>query len=398
MPYLTLLRCLLFIGLILPVMVSGLWRSSLTRRRTRRMRYQHGGVKGPHSHGHIFSPFGRWHLYGQRYRLPWHRGYHPVQCGGNVTINNTGEITSPGFPLNYPNKANCEWKIYVDEGSRIKLTFMDFKVESCPYDYLEVFNGDTKDIKKRVAKLCGSDLPDPIESSGNTLILKFSSDYAFGYKGFKVQLTKTAPLCGPEDALADYAFLIDASGSMLPSEFDILKTFVKRVIDFLQIGPNQTHVGVIEYSKGASLQLNFSRSFDKREIKSFVEQVPHTAGITRIDLALKVASEQLFTLQEGMRDGSRKVMIILTDGNQAGFDLVPDQTPLEDAIQPFKDLGVKIIAIGIGSVDREQLATLATDPNDILQPKNFQELLTLVKTTVKKSCEGGNNPILLPGL
>ena len=120
----------------------------------------------------------------------------------------------------------------------------------------------------------------------------------------------SAPLCGPEDAFADYAFLIDASSSILPSEFDILKTFVKRVIDFLQIGPNQTHVGVIEYSRNASLQFNFSRSYDKREIKNFVEQVPHTAGITRIDLALKVASEQLFTPQEGMRDGSRKVRLI----------------------------------------------------------------------------------------
>ena len=120
----------------------------------------------------------------------------------------------------------------------------------------------------------------------------------------------SAPLCGPEDAFADYAFLIDASSSILPSEFDILKTFVKRVIDFLQIGPNQTHVGVIEYSRNASLQFNFSRSYDKREIKNFVEQVPHTAGITRIDLALKVASEQLFTPQEGMRDDSRKVWLI----------------------------------------------------------------------------------------
>ena len=64
-------------------------------------------------------------------------------------------------------------------------------MESCPFDYLEVFNGDTKDIKKRVAKLCGSDLPDPIESSGNTLILNFSSDYAICYKCFKLQLTKT---------------------------------------------------------------------------------------------------------------------------------------------------------------------------------------------------------------
>ena len=102
---------------------------------------------------------------------------------------------------------------------------------------------------------------------------------------------------------------MDASGSILPPEFDILKTFVQRVIDFLQIGPDQTHVGVIEYSRGATLQLNFSRSYDKGEIKSLVEQVPHTAGITRIDLALKAASELLFTHQEGMRDGSRKVKL-----------------------------------------------------------------------------------------
>ena len=80
--------------------------------------------------------------------------------------------------------------------------------------------------------------------------------------------------------------------------------------------------------------------------------------------------------------------MLLIYGNQTGFDLVPDQTPLEDAIQPIKDLGVKVIAIGIGSVDREQLETLVTNPNDILQAKNFQELLTLAKTTVEKSCEG----------
>ena len=80
--------------------------------------------------------------------------------------------------------------------------------------------------------------------------------------------------------------------------------------------------------------------------------------------------------------------MLLTDGNQTGFDLVPDQTPLVDAIQPIKDLGVKVIAIGIGGVDRKQLATLVSDPNDALQPKNFQELLSFVKTTVERSCEG----------
>ena len=81
-------------------------------------------------------------------------------------------------------------------------------------------------------------------------------------------------------------------------------------------------------------------------------------------------------------------MVLLTDGNQTGIDLVPDQTPLVDAIQPIKDLGVKVIAIGIGSVDMNQLSTLVDNMDDILTPKTFDELLGLVRTTVEKSCRG----------
>ena len=81
-------------------------------------------------------------------------------------------------------------------------------------------------------------------------------------------------------------------------------------------------------------------------------------------------------------------MVFLTDGNQTGPDLIPNQTPLVDAVQPLKDLGVKIIAIGIGSVDRDQLLTLVEDNDDIMTPKNFDELLGLIRRTVEKSCRG----------
>ncbi|CAH3105705.1 unnamed protein product, partial [Porites lobata] len=72
MQYLALLRCLLFIGLILPVMVSGFWSSPLSRGRMRSMR-----------------PRPNRRMTGNG------NGCRSVQCGGNVTINNTGEITSP---------------------------------------------------------------------------------------------------------------------------------------------------------------------------------------------------------------------------------------------------------------------------------------------------------------
>ena len=112
-------------------------------------------------------------------------------------------------------------------------------------------------------------------------------------------------VCGQLNA--DYAFAMDTSGSILDPEFEIMKDFINQVIDFLLIGPNLTHVGLIDYSNRARLQFDFLQSFEKEEIKSSVEAVNRTQGLTRIDLALKVASEELFKHTGGMRDTSRKV-------------------------------------------------------------------------------------------
>ena len=81
-------------------------------------------------------------------------------------------------------------------------------------------------------------------------------------------------------------------------------------------------------------------------------------------------------------------MVLLTDGNQTGTDAAPDQVPLVDAIQPIKDLGVKVIAVAIGSVDLDQLRLLVTDNDDILITRSFAELQNLVRTTVERSCRG----------
>lgn len=113
-------------------------------------------------------------------------------------------------------------------------------------------------------------------------------------------------MCGQENA--DYAFIVDTSGSILPEEFQKLKVFVNNVVDYLSIGPDLTHVGLVEYSTRAKMQFGFTSSYDKAEIKELVDAVPHTAGITRIDLALNIASEQLFTPRGGMRTTSRKVI------------------------------------------------------------------------------------------
>lgn len=116
-------------------------------------------------------------------------------------------------------------------------------------------------------------------------------------------------VCGQENA--DYVFVADASGSILPEEFAKVKQFIKGVVDYLSIGPDLTHVAVIGYSSRAEVELKLTDSYDKEEIKSLIEdELHHTAGVTRIDLALELLSDQVYTPEAGMRVGSRKVKYV----------------------------------------------------------------------------------------
>lgn len=62
-------------------------------------------------------------------------------CGG-ILHNNEGSITSPNFPNEYPNNAECIWEIRVADGYHIGLVFVErFHLEdrnNCDKDYVEV--------------------------------------------------------------------------------------------------------------------------------------------------------------------------------------------------------------------------------------------------------------------
>ena len=54
-------------------------------------------------------------------------------CGANKPVllsgSTAGNITSSGFPDGYANDQDCQWRIQVDEGSTVKITFLSFNVE-----------------------------------------------------------------------------------------------------------------------------------------------------------------------------------------------------------------------------------------------------------------------------
>ncbi|XP_068136438.1 ovochymase-2-like [Hyperolius riggenbachi] len=100
--------------------------------------------------------------------------------GGGILEGNTGQFQSPStFRSNDVRSNNdifYQWKITVNSGYRVKLSFTRFDLApagatGCT-EMIEVFDGEQKGSQK-LGHLCGTQIPDPVVSSGNTMIVRY---------------------------------------------------------------------------------------------------------------------------------------------------------------------------------------------------------------------------------
>ncbi|XP_072836267.2 CUB and sushi domain-containing protein 2 isoform X4 [Pogona vitticeps] len=101
-------------------------------------------------------------------------------CGGTLR-GQSGIISTPHYPLEYSNNADCTWTILAEPGDTIALVFLDFQLED-EYDFLEVTGTEGSSLW-----FTGTSLPAPVISSKNWLRLHFMSDGNHRQKGFSAQ-------------------------------------------------------------------------------------------------------------------------------------------------------------------------------------------------------------------
>ncbi|XP_078271736.1 LOW QUALITY PROTEIN: astacin-like metalloendopeptidase [Rhinoraja longicauda] len=111
--------------------------------------------------------------------------YDCVTCG-NMLIEMSGSFTSPNFPLNYPNNADCKWIIRSKHKYKILLEFSSFAIKelaACIGDRVTVYDGATALAKTLVRPSCGAENPAAL-SSFNELLITFSSTRRLPAPGF----------------------------------------------------------------------------------------------------------------------------------------------------------------------------------------------------------------------
>lgn len=111
-------------------------------------------------------------------------------CGATITINSAGYVTSPGYPTGYPVNQQCTWLIQAPEPQqKILINFnphFDLESRECKYDFVQVFDGADEQAFSP-GRFCGKIAPSPIISSGNALLIKFTSDYESAGAGFSIR-------------------------------------------------------------------------------------------------------------------------------------------------------------------------------------------------------------------
>ncbi|XP_076472733.1 matrilin-1-like [Babylonia areolata] len=157
---------------------------------------------------------------------------------------------------------------------------------------------------------------------------------------------------------ADIVFIMDASGSVGSSNFEVMKQFVRDLVDGFEIGSNKIRVGVQKYSSGTNTEFTLSQYTDKNSMKSRIMSIVFTGGGTNTGGALQYMRNTMFSAANGDRSGVPDICVVLTDGRSNSYSLTASEASLS------RNAGITIFSIGIGSgIPVTELNEMATDPD-----------------------------------
>uniref|UniRef100_A0A673V993 Matrilin-2 n=1 Tax=Suricata suricatta TaxID=37032 RepID=A0A673V993_SURSU len=186
-----------------------------------------------------------------------------------------------------------------------------------------------------------------------------------------------------ENKRADLVFIIDSSRSVNTHDYAKVKEFILDILQFLDIGPDVTRVGLLQY--GSTVKNEFSLKTFKRksEVERAVKRMRHLSTGTMTGLAIQYALNIAFSEAEGarpLRENVLRVIMIVTDGRP--------QDSVAEVAAKARDTGILIFAIGVGQVDLNTLKAIGSEPHEdhVFLVANFSQMESLTSVFQSKLC------------
>ncbi|XP_047493743.1 cubilin-like isoform X2 [Penaeus chinensis] len=114
----------------------------------------------------------------------------PSTCAENQVMLASMGYLAPVESGKYENNTDCSWVIERPLGYKIKITWLMFALErctDCKCDYVEIWDGTTTKELIGGRRFCGYLDPPTMTSTSNRVEIKFHSNSAGNYAGFKIK-------------------------------------------------------------------------------------------------------------------------------------------------------------------------------------------------------------------
>ncbi|XP_027561242.1 collagen alpha-3(VI) chain isoform X1 [Neopelma chrysocephalum] len=166
----------------------------------------------------------------------------------------------------------------------------------------------------------------------------------------------------------DVVFLIDGSDGVRRG-FPLLKTFVQRVIESLDVGRDKVRVAVVQYSNIIQPEFLLDTHEDKADLISAIQELKVMGGSPlNTGAALDYLIRNVFTVSSGSRiaEGVPQFLILLT------ADRSQDDVRRPSVV--LKTSGTVPFGIGIGNADLTELQTISFLPDFAISVPDFSQL------------------------
>uniref|UniRef100_A0A3Q2QAF6 VWFA domain-containing protein n=1 Tax=Fundulus heteroclitus TaxID=8078 RepID=A0A3Q2QAF6_FUNHE len=182
--------------------------------------------------------------------------------------------------------------------------------------------------------------------------------------------------------LGDIVFLVDSSGSIGSENFATVRTFLRNVIENLDIGPDKVRVGLAQFGIDPKEEFLLTDPRDKESLLNAVDNISFLRSTsTNTGQALNFIRENYFSdIRTLPGQKVPQIAVVLTDG--ASNDDVDVPAFL------LTQKGVLVFAIAVGKFNLDQLKMIANKPSEqfVFSIESFQALQDLANTMLKRVC------------
>ena len=186
----------------------------------------------------------------------------------------------------------------------------------------------------------------------------------------------------------DLVFLVDESGSVGSTNYELAVQFMQSVVNFFDVEENRTRVAMISFSTNASINFVFNEHLSNQEVNTAIGNTRYNGGWTHTAWALYYA-RLIFYAPNLHLSGARplsagfpRVVVLITDGHSNHYRV-------DDQSMYLRQEGATIYSVGVANYDIDELNLIASDPDSehVFLLQSYTDAASFVQLLSGTTCD-----------